>query len=154
MLEKRSPEAGLTYVHNVSEERPVADNENIYAVILRNEYSNPKISFFTPDSFSQQLGYLPHKSGNIIAPHLHNSSKREVFFTHEVLFLKKGKVEVYFYDEKKEFLGTDILHAGDVILLCGGGHGFKILEEAVMIEVKQGPFMGTDDKTRFQGVEK
>jgi hypothetical protein len=154
MLEKKSPEAGLEYIHNGLSYSSNNPHNSLYSVIVRDNYSNSNIAFFTPDSFSQQLGYLPHRAGNIIAPHLHKRSMREVLFTHEVLFVKKGKVEVYFYDEEKRFLGTEILYAGDVILLCGGGHGFKILEETVMLEVKQGPYMGVIDKERFQGVEK
>ena len=126
---------------------------DLYCTILRASYQSGTISFFTPDEYSQQLGYLPHKAGNIIKPHIHKVNRREVLYTNEVLFLRSGKVKVNLYDPEKCFLGTEILLAGDTILLCGGGHGFEILEDTVMIEVKQGPYMGLDDKERFTGVE-
>ncbi|MBI3544759.1 MAG: hypothetical protein HY075_15925 [Deltaproteobacteria bacterium] len=144
-MRKETPQTGLEYIYNDGE---------LYSIILRDEYAGTSINFFTPDSFSQQLGYLPHKAGNIIKPHLHKLSRREVEYTHEVLFIKRGKVLVNFYDKQKAHLGSETLGRGDVILLCGGGHGFKVLEECVMIEVKQGPFMGLEDKERFDGVEK
>ncbi len=67
--------------------------------------------------------------------------------------MKKGKVKVNFYNSNKEYVGSEMIASGDVILLCGGGHGFEIIEETIMIEVKQGPYMGVDDKERFIGIE-
>lgn len=135
---------GLEYIYHEGE---------LYALIIRNTFESSSITFFTPNSFSQQLGYLPHKKGNIIAPHKHKINKREILYTQEVLFIKKGKVKVNFYDNNHSYIASEILSSGDVILLCGGGHGFEILEDTVMIEVKQGPYVGVDDKERFEGVE-
>lgn len=128
--------------------------EELYCVILRDNYKNDSITFFTPDTFSQQLGFLPHKKGNIIKPHKHRISKREIMYTQEVLLIKSGAVKVNFYDKTHTLTGSEILKSGDVILLCGGGHGFEILEDTIMIEIKQGPYVGEDDKERFKGVEK
>ena len=57
-----------------------------------------------------------------------------------------------FYDDDKAYLKSEILHAGDVILLAFGGHGFLMLEDSEIIEVKQGPYAGEADKVRFAGV--
>ena len=119
------------------------------AIILRSEYKDDGINFFTPDNFSQQLGYMKHKKGHKIVPHLHNKVSREISYTFEVLFVKSGKVKVNFYDNNKTYLSSNILNKGDVILLAYGGHGFEIIEDSEMIEVKQGPYLGEDDKTRF-----
>ena len=119
------------------------------AIILRSEYKDDGIKFFTPDNFSQQLGYMKHKKGHKIVPHLHNKVSREVSYTFEVLFIKSGKVKVNFYDGNKAYINSNILNQGDVILLAYGGHGFEIMEDSEMIEVKQGPYLGEDDKTRF-----
>ena len=119
------------------------------AIILRSEYKDDGIKFFTPDNFSQQLGYMKHKKGHKIVPHLHNKVSREVSYTFEVLFIKSGKVKVNFYDGNKTYINSNILNQGDVILLAYGGHGFEIMEDSEMIEVKQGPYLGEDDKTRF-----
>lgn len=124
------------------------DGETL-GIILRADHKEEGIEFFTPDDFPQQLGYMKHKKGHKIKPHLHNKIERTINFTFEVLFIKSGKVKVNFYNLNKEHLTSDVLKGGDVILLAFGGHGFEILEDAEMIEVKQGPYAGDDDKTRF-----
>jgi hypothetical protein len=95
---------------------------------------------------------MHHPIGKIIEPHVHNPVLREVTYTQEVLFIKKGKLRVDFYNDHQQYLESRILESGDVILLVTGGHGFEVLEEIEMIEVKQGPYVGEQDKTRFVGV--
>jgi hypothetical protein len=124
----------------------------LLALILRAGYRAEGIQFFTPDEFSQQLGYMSRSKGYVIPPHVHNAVAREVQFTKEVLFIKSGKVRVDFYDDDQNYLESRILDAGDVILLAYGGHGFEMLEQTEMIEVKQGPYAGDADKTRFAPV--
>mgnify|MGYP001399172004 FL=1 len=126
------------------------ENGDALAIILREKYSQNGIEFFTPDDFPQQLGYMKHKKGHKIKPHLHNKVERTVNFTFEVLFIKSGVVKVNFYDLNKKHLDSNILNKGDVILLAFGGHGFEIIEDAEMIEVKQGPYVMTKDKHLFK----
>jgi hypothetical protein len=132
----------------------IKNHKSIFAIILRDNYKSEGISFFTPNDFSQQLGYMNRPKGYEISPHLHNKVKRNVEFTNEVLLIKSGKVRVDFYDENKDYFKSLILHVGDVILLVTGGHGFEMLEQSEMIEIKQGPYVDDNDKTRFQGVVK
>ena len=129
-------------------------NNNIIAIIIRSDFKKEGIEFFTPNDFSQQLAYMNHPKGYKITPHTHNKIIRSVFYTLETLFIKKGKVKVDFYTKEKEFIKSRIIKTGDVILLASGGHGFTMLEQTEMIEVKQGPYSGDSDKTRFKGVEK
>ena len=128
----------------------VMDDENLLAIILRAAYRNDGIAFFTPDDFSQQLAYMNRPAGHRISPHIHNKVHREVLFTQEVLFIKRGKVRVDFYDDDRKQVDSRLLQTGDVILLASGGHGFEMLENTEMIEVKQGPYSGDQDKTRFE----
>lgn len=125
-------------------------NQEIFAIIISGRYNKEGISFFTPGDFSQQLAYMKHPKGKIIQPHVHNAVKREVHFTKEVLLIKKGKLRVDFYSNEQEYLESRILESGDVILLSEGGHGFEVLEDLEMFEVKQGPYAGDMDKTRFE----
>lgn len=134
----------MKYINNI-----VNDSGEILAIILRAEHQSEGIEFFTPDDFPQQLGYMFHKKGHKVKPHMHNKVERKVSYTFEVLFIKSGVVRVDFYDENKFFYKSDILKKGDVIMLAYGAHGFEMLEDAEMIEVKQGPYAGDDDKTRF-----
>jgi mannose-6-phosphate isomerase-like protein (cupin superfamily) len=124
----------------------------LLAVIISHSFSTPGIHFFTSDDLSQQLAYMKHPTGKLIPPHVHNPVPREVIYTQEVLFIKSGKIRVDFYDEQRTYLESRVLEGGDTILLVKGGHGFEVLEELEMIEVKQGPYVGEQDKTRFAGI--
>ena len=125
----------------------------LLALILRANYSQEGIHFFTPNEFSQQLGYMNRPAGYVIPPHVHNPVAREVQFTKEVLFIKSGRVRVDFYDDQQSYLESREVRQGDVILLAFGGHGFEMLEQSEIIEVKQGPYAGEHDKTRFAPVD-
>lgn len=130
----------------------IIHESRILAIIVSKDFSKPGIHFVTPCDFSQQLAFLNHPSGKIIQPHVHNLVHREVQYTQEVLFIKKGKIRVDFYDEEQIYLESVLLTAGDTILLAAGGHGFKVLEDTEIIEVKQGPYTKDKDKTRFSGI--
>lgn len=119
------------------------------ALIIRCSFRKDGIEFFTPGTYSQQIGYMNRPAGYVIAPHVHNPLQREVQYTNEVLFVKSGRVRVDFYSEAQAYLESTVLETGDVILLARGGHGFEMLEPTEMIEVKQGPYAGNRDKTRF-----
>ena len=134
---------------NYSEMHKIVHNGYILAIIIQENFSAEGISFFTPSDFSQQLGYMNRPEGYKIKPHIHKPVPREVTLTQEVLFIKSGKVRIDFYDEEKLFLRSHILRKGDTILLASGGHGFEMLEDSEIIEVKQGPYCGEIDKERF-----
>ncbi len=131
----------------------ITNKDILIAIIIRAEYQKQGIEFFTPGDFSQQIAYMNRPVGYRITPHVHNKVHREVFYTQEVLFIKKGKVKVYFYDEEQNYLDTRIIKTGDMILLASGGHGFEMLEQTEIIEVKQGPYAGDNDKTKFEGID-
>ena len=126
----------------------------LVAIILRASFMSDKTTFFSPSDFSQQLGYIVYKKGGIIKAHFHKEIHRKITFTQEVLFIKKGKLIINFYTTNKEYITSRELTTGDIIFLCSGGHGFKMLEDTEMIEVKQGPYSGRDsDKELFEGIE-
>lgn len=132
--------------------KQIKHGDLLLAMIIPSDFNKPGNSFITPDDFSQQLAYMRHPKGKVYIPHVHNPVPRAVQYTLEVLFLKKGKLRVDFYNTDQVYIESHILHAGDVILLVNGGHGFEVLEEIEMIEVKQGPYAGEKDKVRFEGV--
>ena len=133
-------------------ERIIFNNKE-FALIIRHSFKKDGIEFFTPDTYSQQIGYMNRPMGYKSPPHVHNPVAREVHYTNEVLFIKSGRVRVDFYSEEQEYLESTILEAGDVILLALGGHGFEMLEATEIIEVKQGPYAGEHDKTRFTAID-
>lgn len=127
------------------------DGGTLLALIVSNRYDKAGVSFFTGGELSQQLGYMHHPAGTIIKAHVHNPVRREVHYTQETLFIKRGKLRVDFYNTRQVYLESRVLEAGDVMLLIEGGHGFEVLEELQMFEVKQGPYTGDHDKTLFVG---
>lgn len=129
----------------------ICNEDEILAIIIRaNYYKSEGIEFFTPKDFSQQLGYMNRPQGYEIEPHFHKIVSRTVQYTNEVLYIKSGEVEVDFYDKKQIFFTSRILSKGDIILLVKGGHGFKMLENCEMIEIKQGPYINDNDKIVFK----
>lgn len=126
-------------------------NGEMHALIVRSEFSRPGITFFTPNDLSQQLAYMHHPAGKVIEAHFHNPVPRTVTYSQETLIIRRGRLRVDFFDDNQNYLESRELKAGDVILLIKGGHGFEVLEELEMVEVKQGPYAGDQDKTRFVG---
>ncbi len=131
----------------------IKKRNKLLAMIIRHDYCCEGVDFITPNEYSQQVAYMHHPTGKLIDAHVHNLVHRNVVMTQEVLFIKKGILRVDFYDEYEDYLESRNLHAGDIILLVSGGHGFQVLEEVEMVEVKQGPYAGNNDKKRFEGIE-
>jgi mannose-6-phosphate isomerase-like protein (cupin superfamily) len=123
------------------------------AIIIRNQYNQRGVEFFTQGNNPLQLGYMNRAQGYIIPPHVHNSVERTINSTHEVLYIKSGSVRIDFYTSEKEYIRSTVVVKGDVVLLTDGGHGFKMLEESELIEVKQGPYVGELDKIRFDPID-
>jgi mannose-6-phosphate isomerase-like protein (cupin superfamily) len=128
----------------------IVDGDLLLAIVIRKEYKAEGIEFFTENHFSQQLGYMNRSAGYVIPPHKHREVNREVRQTQEVLIIRSGRVRVDLYRDDQQYVDSVIVRAGDVILLASGGHGFEMLEDSEIIEVKQGPYSGDEDKIRFE----
>lgn len=132
--------------------KQIENDGKILAIIIEKNYSKDGVEFFTPDDFSQQLAYMKHPKGKKIDAHIHNIVPREVEYTKEVLVIRKGKLRVDFYRDDQSYIESHVISEGDVILLAYGGHGFECLDEVEIIEIKQGPYLGEQDKIRFKGI--
>lgn len=130
----------------------ILNNSQVLAIIVRRDFSQPGLHFFTSPDYSQQLAYMRHPVGKVIQPHVHKPVHREVTYTQEVLFIKRGRLRVDFYDADHTYLESRILESGDIILLASAGHGFEVLDEVEMYEVKQGPYVEQEDKVKFDGI--
>ena len=121
-------------------------NNELISIIIKSDYYDEGIKFFTPDSFELQLGYMNRKKNYIINPHIHSKKNRNLSKTFEVLFIKKGKVQIDFYNKDKKLFKSKILNKGDTILIGDCGHGLIMLEDSEILEVKQGPYKLENDK--------
>lgn len=133
--------------------KEVYDGQVLLAIVIPRTFRQPGVSFFTPPDYSQQLAYIQHPRGHTIPAHVHNPVLRSVQFTQETIFVRSGKLKVNLYSAGHEYVGSELIEAGDVLFLIAGGHGFEVVEDVDMIEVKQGPYTDDRDKTHFVGVE-
>jgi len=117
--------------------------------IIRGEFNPPHTVFPTPAELNLQVGLVVYPAGGTIPPHLHLPLKRRIVGTAEVLIVKKGRCLLDICDDDKRLIATRELRTGDVMLMVGGGHGFRMLEDTVLLEVKQGPYTGLQEKERF-----
>ena len=122
----------------------------LYALIVRKKFRiKSGVNFFTSQDATQQFGYMKHKKNHLIMPHKHNKRLTKILITTEVIILFKGILRVDFYGKKNEYLFSKKVYAGDIIMLVNGGHGFKVLKDVEMLEVKQGPYSLAADKVKF-----
>ena len=132
----------------------ILHKDKLFALIVKGNFRKKRgINFFTPNNSTQQFGYMKHKKNHIIKPHKHNKRLTKILKTTEVILLLKGTLRVDFYDNKKKYLFSKIINEKDIIMLVHGGHGFKVLKNVEMIEVKQGPYKLSADKIKFDEVD-
>lgn len=129
----------------------IASDGQTIAIIVYRDFRVAGIKFVAPEDFSLQLGHMTRPAGYQVVPHIHNPVERRTVGTQEVLFIKSGVIRVDLYRNDQSFLESRQLREGDLILLAGAGHGIEVIEEATIVEVKNGPFIEGADKGRFDG---
>ena len=147
----------MTEAHNARSASENGDNfvericwgDACLAIIIRVSYLPDQTTFLTPPDYKQQVGYIVYPAGGEIQHHVHRRLKRNLVGTSEVLVIKKGRCEIDIHNDDRELVATRELREGDVMLMVGGGHGFRMLEDTVLLEIKQGPYTGIDEKERF-----
>jgi hypothetical protein len=117
--------------------------------IIRSGFSPSQTTFLTPPEFKQQVGFVVYPAGGEISRHIHRSIQRQLIGTSEVLVVRKGHCLIDVFSDEHDLVAQRELNVGDVVLMVGGGHGFHMLEETVLLEIKQGPYTGLDEKERF-----
>ncbi len=126
----------------VYEEKPL-----VY--IIRGAMKPSQTTFVTPPEFKQQVGFVVYPAGGVIPRHDHRPLGRHLIGTSEVLVVQRGRCEIDVYNDAREWVATRELGPGDIMLMVGGGHGFRMLEDTVFLEIKQGPYTGVDEKEHF-----
>lgn len=125
-------------------------NGAILAFIIPTTMAHEKTVFPTPSDLELQVGFVVYKAGGVITPHRHVPITRTINRTCEVLVVKKGRCEVDIFNDGQQRIATRELHTGDVVILVNGGHGFRMQEDTVLLEVKQGPYLGLGEKELLQ----
>ena len=127
----------------------IKHEEEVLALIIPADYDPGATEFVTPDSYKQQVGFIVYPEDGHIVPHIHHEMERNLLGTSEVLFVRHGRCWVDFYLQDKSPYCTRELKTGDVLVLVNGGHGFRMIEETSFLEIKQGPYIGVQEKERF-----
>ncbi|HJN45947.1 MAG: hypothetical protein CL477_12380 [Acidobacteria bacterium] len=125
-----------------------ADGQEL-TYIIRSTYGPAETRFLTPPELKQQVGFIVYPAGVEIQRHAHRAIERKIVGTSEVLVIKSGRCLIDVYDKEQRLVATRELGVGDVVLMVGGGHGFRMLDDTVLLEIKQGPYTGIDEKERF-----
>jgi len=121
----------------------------ILVYIIKNGQKIAKTHFLTPQNANMQVGYIVYPAKSVIPRHFHKKIIRRLDRTEEVLVVKKGSAYFDIYDGKKHLVATRRVKAGDIMIIVGGGHGFRVVKDLILLEVKQGPYTGVDEKERF-----
>tara|TARA_Y100000590_G_scaffold171081_2_gene195723 strand:+ start:1279 stop:1716 length:438 start_codon:yes stop_codon:yes gene_type:complete len=134
--------------------KKIIHKNKLYALIIKKGFRKKKgITFFTENSFNQQIGYMKHPKNFLIKPHSHIKRLAKIFYTSEVIILQKGRLRVDFYNNKKKYLFSIFINKNEIIMLIHGGHGFKVIKDVEMLEIKQGPYLLSQDKVKFNKVD-
>jgi len=132
----------------------ILHKKRLFALIVRRQFRKKSgINFFTSKEATQQFGFMKHKKNHFIKPHKHNKRLTRILRTTEVILLLKGTLRVDFYNNNNKYLFSKKINEKDIIMLIHGGHGFKVLKNVEMIEVKQGPYSLASDKIKFKTVD-
>lgn len=117
--------------------------------VIRAELTPDVTTFITPPEFKQQVGFVVYPAGGEVQRHLHLPLERHLVGTSEVLLVRKGRCLLDVYDDTKELVASREVKAGDLVLMVRGGHGLRMLEDTLFVEVKQGPYLDCEEKERF-----
>ena len=119
------------------------------AYIIRGKLNPTQTTFLTPPEFKQQVGFIVYPAGGEIQRHVHRPLERHLVGTSGVLIVRRGRCEIDVYNDERQLVAVRELGQGDIMLMVAGGHGFRMLENTVFLEVKQGPYTGLEEKERF-----
>jgi uncharacterized protein with PhoU and TrkA domain len=127
----------------------IVSNNHILCYVIRRDIHPEQTTFITPPEGKQQVGFIVYPKGSVIARHTHKQLERHIIGMAEVVVVRSGHVEIEIYDDALNLVTARDLYEGDVVLMVGGGHGFQVKEDTVLLEIKQGPYLGKDDKELF-----
>jgi len=124
-------------------------NGSVKVYIIRSAYNPVRTTFVSPQTANLQVGHIVYPAGSVVPKHVHKKIIRRLDRTEEVLIVKKGSCFLDIYNERKKLVATRKVGRGDIIIIAGGGHGFRVVKNLILLEIKQGPYTGIEEKERF-----
>ena len=133
-------------IETITDER---GDRGVLAYLIRGAAPPAQTTFLTPDDCNLQVGHVVYPAGSEIARHIHLPIERHIVGTTEVLIVQRGRCEVDVYAADRRLVATRPLGQGDILIAVSGGHGFRVLDDTVLLEIKQGPYPRGAEKERF-----
>jgi hypothetical protein len=134
----------------------ISEGDKVLAIIIRGkalqemQEAGEEAFFATPGELPFQVAIHNRKAGFRYKSHITKPFVNVQDFTpNKIYYITSGKVGCDVYNDQKEKITYVELHQGDLILFTNGGHGVDIMEDGSFIEVKQGPYRGTEDDKVF-----
>jgi hypothetical protein len=127
----------------------IAEGGVVFGYIVRGGAQPSKTTFYTPDHCPLQVGRIVYAQGGSVPRHYHRRVERHLSITGEVFLVQSGSCAIDIYSDQREKVSTFELEAGDVAILIGGGHAMRMHEDTVLLEIKQGPYGGPQEKELF-----
>jgi hypothetical protein len=127
----------------------ITDQGRILAYVVRAATKPERTTFVTPPDAPFQLGFIVYPKGGEVARHFHKPVERHLTSTSEAILVRAGACEVDFFDDAHALIATVPLGVGDLVMTLAGGHGYRMTDDCVLMEIKQGPYPGLDEKERF-----
>ena len=127
----------------------IRSGEQTIAILIQATFEPDQTTFITPNNYEQQVGFIVYPTEGRITPHKHKIIDRHLMSTSETLIVRKGRLEVQLYDNDNDLIAERTLIKGDILVLVSGGHGFEMLEDTILLEIKQGPYTGLAEKEHF-----
>jgi cupin fold WbuC family metalloprotein len=129
-------------------------SEGLLAIIIRNnEFSTAEIGVTGLVGANEPLQSMvvAYPKDHQIQAHRHPPQQRIINQSQEVLVVMCGSCIVDIYSSVGDLARSCVLNTGDVLIILSGGHGFRMLEDTTLFEVKQGPYYGKqNDKVYYE----
>lgn len=118
------------------------DGKELATVLLPADYRGHKEKrFFSAMSDLIQVGSLFFEEGASVKPHRH--LPREASGSPmEVLLVLSGSPVAEIYGKDDTMVDSFTLATGDILIQKAGGHAFHFPNEAMLLEIKRGPYCG------------
>lgn len=129
---------------------PIIYKNKTIAVVIRSNHPVDNLQFFTKDEDLLQVGIHNKKAHTLVKPHVHKSNPQVIKEIYEVFYVVKGALKLTMYSKKTgRKIKSVILRQGDSAIHMGEGHGIEFIEDTVLFEVKQGPFLGVQTSKTY-----
>jgi len=134
--------------------KKITHKGKLYAVYFDVLEANDGLSFISDDEDFIQVGIWNYSPKKILPAHYHNEYPREATRTCESVFVVRGKIKCNIYTKSGRFIDTFDLNENEMVMQLYGVHEYEILDKAIVVETKNGPYFGPEKDRKRINVQK